>query len=114
ARLPSIRQRLRDPVAARGLAVGPGHADRRKPRAGVAADPACDLTRVASEIFHAEVGSRPLPPPLEAGALPQHARSTDGKRRPDVVPPIVREARIGDERVAGSHRAAVVREAPYF
>ena len=106
------RQRLRDPLAAGGLAVGAGHADHAQPGARPAVHPARDLAGVAAQLPHAEVGRPPLRVPPEARALPQHARRAAGERLRDVLAAVARLSGIGDKGVARPHCAAVVREPP--
>src|SRR5690606_40497465 len=105
------RERLRDPLAARGLAVRARDADDPQAPARLLVEPAREETRPASQAAHRGMGHPPLRRPAPAAALPDDARRAAAQRLRNVVAPVVRLAGIREESVAGTHRAAVVREA---
>ena len=104
-------QRLREPLAARRLAVSAGNADRPQPRRRCTIYGVRDLADAASQSYNAPIRHAPARIPTEARRrIPQHTASTLRQRLRDEAAAILCLAGIGDEGVTGLDRAAVADE----
>ena len=108
---PQRRERLRDPVTARSLAVGPRDADHPEARAGPPVDFARDHSSVRSQIYDAHISGAPRRTPGEVTALPQNGSSAARNGVGNEFAPVARLTRIRDEGVAGLDLPAVARKA---
>src|SRR3990172_2513657 len=98
---------LGDPVAARGLAVGPGNAHGPEVLRGTAIQFVRDIAGLFAQSFDRNVRHLPRRTPLESGSLPQDRGGAALERLSDVPAAVVAFARIGEEHVSRHYPAAV-------
>ena len=107
AGLAQQRERLGDPLAHRGLAVGAGHANRPKLLRGAPIHQVGNPSRQRLQAVHRHVRHGECAGIGIIAAFPQNACGAARHGIVDVAATVGALARIGDEHVPGRHRAGV-------
>ena len=99
--------RLGDPVAARGLAVGPRHAHRPQFLRGTPVDFVRKKTGEPAQIPDPDVGHAPSVVPFEAFAFPQNGGGAALERARNEVAPVVARPWVGEKHFPRGQSPAV-------